>query len=72
MGKLTVGDKVMWKGAWGKDIPKEATVTDMDVWDGNQLVTAKEANWDLVTSGRDVVVSLDNGFWAYGFQLTQL
>lgn len=71
MANLKVGDKVIWRGTWGKDIPKEATVTDIDFWNGNKISNPKLIDWELVRNGRDVVVSLDNGHWAYGFQLTE-
>jgi hypothetical protein len=72
MANLKVGDKVMWRGSWGKDIAKKTTVTDIDVWNGTDLENAKEADWELVSGGREVVVSLSNGFWAYGFQLSKV
>ena len=72
MAKLKKLDKVIWRGAWGKDNPKAAIVTDIDVWNGTELVDVDEVDWELVKSGRDVVVSLDNGHWSYGFQLTPL
>lgn len=72
MAKLKKLDKVIWRGAWGKDLPKEVIVTDIDVWNGTDLIEVDEVDWELVISGREVVVSLDNGFWAYGFQLSHL
>lgn len=72
MAKLKKLDKVIWRGAWGKDLPKEAIVTDIDVWNGNDHYEVDEVDWELVKAGRDVIVSLDNGFWAYGFQLLPL
>ena len=72
MTKLTVGDKVIWRGAWGKDIPKEATVTHIDYPYGKQDIRIKSVDWDFVMSGRDIIVSLSNGSWAYGFQLSEI
>jgi len=74
MTKLTVGDKVMWRGSWGKDQPKEVIIEDIEICregckNGRPI---KSVDWDTVKEGRKIVVNLDNGHWAYGNQLTQI
>ena len=64
MDKLKVGDEVIWRGSWGKDLPKVVKVTCIEVND----INVSSIEW--VNSGnRSVVVDLDNGHWAYGFQI---
>ena len=66
MDKLKVGDEVIWRGSWGKDLPKVVKVTCIEVND----INVSSIEW--VNSGnRNVVVDLDNGHWAYGFQITK-
>ena len=70
MAKLRVGDTVMWKGSWGKDIAKEVIVTDMEYSTDGKII--KVMDWETVMSGREIIVSLNNGHWAYGFQLSKI
>jgi hypothetical protein len=59
---LNIGDKVMWRGAWGSQPAKEAKVT------GIQLCAVgskygkdiKSTKWETVRKGK-IVVDLDNG-----------
>lgn len=70
--RLKIGDTVSWRGAWGTHPAEDAKITDM------QLVPAgekygkdiKSASWETVKANK-VVVSLDNGHWAYGHQLDE-
>lgn len=64
MEKLKVGDEVIWRGSWGKDLPKVVKVTCIEIND----INVTSIGWDKVDS-RSVVVDLDNGHWAYGFQI---
>ena len=66
MDKLKVGDEVIWRGSWGNDLPKVVKVTCIEVND----INVSSIEW--VNSGsRNVVVDLDNGHWAYGFQIAK-
>ena len=69
VGTLKVGDKVMWSGSWGKDSDKEATVTDIEVVKSGEKYgeLIDEVPWSIV--GENTVVTLDNGHWAYGYQI---
>jgi hypothetical protein len=60
---LKLGDKVIWKGSWGRDEAKVATVTRIEI-DG---VLVPQVPWGIVQDF--VVVGLDNGHWAYGYQI---
>lgn len=70
MSALRVGDTVNWRNAWGTAPPAPAKVTDIEVTggfaEGGQGVA--EIDWSEVY-GRNVVVTLDNGSWAYGGQI---
>ena len=48
-----VGQKVMWRGAWGTEPPKPAVVVDTGEKNG------------------EPVYDLDNGRWAYEYQLEE-
>ena len=73
MAKLKIGDKVMWRGAWGAEPAKEATVTNMQLCAVGSKYgkDIKSADWETVRNGK-IVVSLDNGHWAYGTQLSPI
>ena len=67
---LKVGDKVMWRGAWGTQPPVEATIDSMQLCAQGQKY-GKDINscsWDTIAKGK-IVVTLTNGHWAYGHQL---
>lgn len=72
-GILKVGDTVAWRGAWGTDAPKEAKVTaiESNCNGGKNGIEVDSVEWDEVTR-ENVVVSLENGHWAYGDQLEEI
>lgn len=61
---LKVGDEVIWRGSYGEDLPKEVIVTSIEL----NGVIVNSVLWDIVDSD-EVIVDLDNGKWAYGFQI---
>lgn len=65
---LKIGDKVIWRGSWGSEEPKEATIIQIEktqYYREKYGVTVEICNWS-----DNFVVTLDNGHWAYNFQLT--
>lgn len=71
--KLKVGDTVMWRGAWGMDPAKPAVVEEIErteqprsKYDG---VSVSEIDWK---DKHYALVTLDNGHWAYGEQLSPM
>ena len=75
MEKLKVGDKVMWRGGWGKEAPKKATVECIELCAVGSKYgkDVKSVAWETIEKGnRSVTVSLDNGHWAYGYQLNPI
>jgi len=71
MSKIKVGDKVMWKGAWGSESAIEATITDMSLVKKGEKYgdDCTESTWDNLDH---IVVGLDNGHWSYGYQLEKI
>lgn len=68
---LQVGDAVMWRGNFGTSVPAVARVVALEVTAEPREKygePASSAPWALVFANR-VVVTLDNGTWAYGEQL---
>ena len=71
MKNLKIGDEVRWKGAWGSQASKIAVVTEIEVTNGGKYGDeVNSVEWNKVRD-RDVVVTLDNGHWAYGGQISK-
>lgn len=66
---LEIGDKVMWRGCWGRDKPQVAYLRGFElcekVGDKYGIPMSKIYKKDL----NRCVVTLDNGHWAYGTQI---
>lgn len=73
---LKVGDKVMWRGGFGSDPAKEATIESIEICArGSKYGTpAKKVLWKTVRGegNRHVVVTLTNGHWCKGHQLSKM
>lgn len=67
MGNLYLGDTVNWKGAFGTEMPKEAKVVAIEI----KEKSVDWLNWHLIDS-KDVIITLDNGRWAYGYQINKI
>jgi len=70
---LKVGDEVMWSGGFGSDNPRRAKVETIEVCEeGEKYGEAVDSvPWEDV-QGRNIVVTLSTGRWAYGSQLSQI
>ena len=70
---LKIGDKVWWRGGFGSDSRKVATVEDIEITGGYKYgEQVDEVDWDEVY-GRNVVVGFsDNNHWAYGEQIKRI
>ncbi len=72
MNKLKIGDRVTWRGRWGKEEPKTVTVVGiMDNCVHKIGDPVDEIDWDDVRD-RSVIVDLNNDHWAYGDQISQI
>lgn len=67
MDVLRIGDTVEWRGSWGRGFPALTKVTGIVVGGkhGDEVTAVPWAG----AEGREVVVDLSNGHWAYGFQI---
>lgn len=82
MGRLTVGDSVMWAGSWGSEPPRLVQVTGIQINEANGSKSGQatdSVSWHLVEERR-VIVDIDlginrngpipgGGHWAWGFQI---
>jgi len=70
MAILKIGDKVNWRGCFGIDETKEAIVESIQITNGGKYGDeVNEVEWAKVYD-RNVVVSLNNGHWAYASQIS--
>lgn len=72
MEMMKIGDSVLWSGGWGRRAPKPAVVASIEITDIPGDAYGQPATfvpWDTVRTDDCVVVTLENGHWAYGFQL---
>ena len=69
---LKVGDYVMWRGNFGDDEPKKARVKLIEYCRRNAKhgKDVPEIPWSQVKE--HAVVDLQNGYWAYGYQIEQI
>ena len=72
MSVLKVGDTVSWRGAWGRDLPKDAVVGSIEVNCINKSGTnVEEVDWEFVNDRSVIVDFSDNNHWAYGNQISK-
>lgn len=71
---LNLGDTVNWKGGFGSDPAQPAKVQIIELVEAGSKYgrSVGQVDWERVKEGRTVVVTLDNGSWAYGSQLSEL
>jgi hypothetical protein len=69
MAKLNVGDKVMWSGSFGMAKPIEARVSGIEITNGGKHGDSVDSVYWSDVVGRNVVVDLTNGHWAYASQI---
>jgi len=67
--KLRIGDEVMWRGCWGKSIAEKAIIMGIII-DETDLKSITLNYIDR--EPRKVIVTLDNGHWAYGYQIDSI
>ena len=70
MSKLRIGDKVWWRGGFGSEPAKLATIEEIEITGGYKYGDhVNEVDWSEVYD-RNVVVSFsDNNHWAYAEQI---
>ena len=71
MKNLKVGDTVVWRGCFGSEEAKNAVVKGIELCEKRRSkygVKVTEVPWDKKDY---IIVSLDNGHWAYGDQISE-
>lgn len=72
MSILKVNDTVSWKANYGKEPAKEAKIEAITITSpAGGFRDVQEIEWDKMV-GRDVIVTLDNGSWAYAEQIDKI
>lgn len=72
MNKMKVGDKVMWKGCFGMDPARVATIEAIEETEHRRSKHGWEVD-EIEWARKDyALVTLDNGHWAYGEQLAPM
>jgi hypothetical protein len=68
---LKVGDTVMWRHGWGSYAPQKAVIQTITLVENSLLegTDVPAVQWDSIEN-RDVVVTLENRHWAYGYQIS--
>ena len=72
MSKLKVGDHVIWRGGFGCDPARPAKVESMELCERPHTKhgePVEEADWN---DKNRLIVTLTNGHWAYGDQLSPM
>lgn len=69
MNKIKVGDSVIWRGGWGRDVPKEATITAIELCENEGDKYGMEVQEAYAKDKDRCCFTLDNGHWAYGHQI---
>jgi hypothetical protein len=70
---LKIGDKVMWRGGFGSDPAVPAIVEGIEINTGGSKEgdIVDSAPWSAMTR-HNAIISLDNGFWCYGNQISPI
>ena len=66
---ISVGDTVMWRGAWGQDAPKPAKIVHMELCVQERMKYGINVQKAYFVDKNRLCVTLDNHAWAYGFQI---
>jgi hypothetical protein len=68
---LKIGDKVMWRGGFGTEAPKEAVVESIELCKVGEKYgnSVDEVSWNKKDR---IVVDLNNGHWARGSQISPI
>lgn len=69
MKTISVGDTVMWRGKWGADPAKPAKIVRMELCEQERSKYGVGVEQAHLRDKNRLCVDLDNGSWAYGFQI---
>lgn len=69
---VKVGMKVKYRGAWGFDPEKEATIVSIDLCDCEGAKYGDPVDEILVDEVRRGNFTFSDNHWAYGYQITEI
>lgn len=69
---LKTGMKVIYRGCWGQDAPKETTVNYIELCEGEHEKYGEPVDEVTVQDIKRCCVDLSDGHWAYGYQITEI
>lgn len=67
--EIRQGDIVWWRGSWGNEGWKEAKVVRIELVRPGEKDNGVLVPWVPTTVIENCVFDLDNGHWAYGYQI---
>ena len=69
---LKTGMKVIYRGSWGHDAPKETTIEYIELCDCEGCKYGEPVNEVAIQDIRRSTFDLADGHWAYGYQVTEI
>ena len=73
MAILKIGDRVLWRGGFGRDAPQQAVVKGIELVEGGEKygTPVQAAPWGHLR-GREAVITLGGDHWCYAEQIAPL
>lgn len=72
MRLISKGDQVWWRGSWGNDAWQKAKVVGIELVNNGQKENGVAIEHIPVEVKDNCVFDLDNGHWAYGYQIREV
>ena len=72
MKLISKGDQVWWRGSWGIDAWQKAKVVGIELVNEGQKENGVAIEQIPVEVKDNCVFDLDNGHWAYGYQIREI
>lgn len=72
MKLISKGDQVWWRGSWGNDSWQQAKVVGIELVNKGQKENGIAIEHIPVEVKDHCVFDLDNGHWAYGYQIKEV
>lgn len=68
---IKVGMKVVYRGSWGHDAPKETTIEYIELCENGEKY-GEPMSEVSVKDIKNCTFDLADGHWAYGYQITKI
>ena len=69
---IKVGMTVIYRGSWGYDAPEKVKIEGIELCDCEGCKYGEPVDEVPVEDVRRCTFDLDNGHWAYGFQIDEI